>query len=446
MTKLDKILKYFESTYFLKLSGWQRKIIPEVYKNGKLESGLRLIFCGPRGCRKSTSFDMIILDEALHRSQFVILSSVGATQAREHIRYFRQLLKQAKLYGDIVDETTTNTGIEINFNNGSRILCIPQSESVVGFHPDILYVDELARIDAQFFYTVIDRFSMGKPDAIKIITSTPYGTTTANKPNPFFDIFKSAENAIAEKKKPKYIPIKVNLKDCPWITEIEIDEARSHLPDLLFRQEILGEFVEQLYGIFTSLQLDNMRIDRLDKLYPPFWAGLDLGHVKDYTAIVIIDSKFQVVASFHWKGNWEAQMEKIIDTVTRFKVNLLTVDTTGIGDPIFEFLHKAFVQRKIATRLISFKFTTRSKPQLVNKLLLLAETGQLKIPVVNASLLEEIANFKFLDHQMKQMGAAKGHHDDLLVALGLACMNVQTASSEIAILPDIFPANELRVI
>lgn len=439
---MNTIIKYFSETYKLNLSlGWQPKIISQLYANGHLEKGLRVIVRGPRGMRKSTTFDMLILDEALHRSHFVILSSVGAVQSREHVLHFRTLLKQAGLYGDLIDERSSQTGIEINLKNGSRILCIPQSDSVVGFHPSILYIDELARIDPNFFWTVIDRFSMGKPDIIKIITSTPYGTSTTSKNNPFHDIFTGAEKDIIENKKPKYIPINVTLEQCPWITPEEVAEAKQHMPDHLFRQEILGEFVEHLYGIFSSLQLEAMRCSRIEEIHLPLFGGLDLGHRKDYTALVVSDSKYNVIATHRWKGAWESQISNVAEMVRRYKISMLTVDATGVGDPIFEFMHKMFTKMKLSVRLIPFKFTTRTKPQLINKLMTLAETGQLKVPEVNAKLYEEIAHFKFLDATMRQTGAAKGYHDDLLIALGLAVFNIKENVSEVKVLSDIFQQN-----
>ena len=438
MIKSDKIINYFESTYNLKLDGWQLDTVPQLYQNGKLEDRLRVIIKGPRGMRKSTTVDLLVLDHAIHNKVFVILASVGASQAKEHILYFRTLLREAGLYSDIVDERATATGIEINLENGSRLLCIPQSASSVGFHGDIIYTDELARIDPQFFHTVVDRFSQGKPKCIKIITSTPYGVSSANKNNPFFDIFTQAEKDVKNGKVPKYTPYSISLEQCPWITEQEISEARAHMPDNLFRQEIIGEFVEHLYGLFTILQLENMRTDSISTIHPPLFAGLDLGHKKDFTALVVLDTKFQVLASHRWKGSWEQQISNVVKMVQKYKVSTLRIDTTGIGDPIYEFIRKTFTQMKMGTRLIPFVFTKKSKAQLVNKLLFLAETGQLKIPKVNGKLYEELAHFKFLDEKMVRTGASKGYHDDLLIALGLACINIKESSDSIKILPDIF--------
>lgn len=435
---MNKIIDYFQKTYKLKLGGWALDVIPKIYAGGHLKPRERIILKGPRGMRKSTTMDLLVLDHTIHQKAFVILSSVGAAQAREHILYFKFLLRQAGLFNDLVNTRTTLTGIEMNLQNDSRILCIPVSDAVVGFHPDILYIDELARIDPNFFWTVVDRFSTGKPDIIKIITSTPYGVSSSNKHNPFFDIFTQAEEDLKEGRKPKYTPYSISLDQCPWITKSEIEEARSHLPDPIFRQEILAEFVETLYGLFTSLQLEAMRCDSISTLHFPLYAGLDLGHRKDFTAIVIIDSKFQVVASHRWKGPWESQISNVVDAVKKYKISMLTIDITGIGDPIYEFIRKTFTNMKLTTRLIPFVFTKKSKAQLVNKLLFLAETGQLQIPKVNAKLYEELAHFKFLDESMTRTGASKGYHDDLLIALGLGCINIKESSDTVKILPDIF--------
>lgn len=435
---MNKIIDYFQKTYRLTLGGWQLDLIPKIYAGGHLKPRERIILKGPRGMRKSTTVDLLVLDHAIHNKVFVIVASVGASQAKEHILYFRTLLREAGLYSDIVDERATATGIELNLENGSRLLCIPQSASSVGFHGDIIYTDELARIDPLFFHTVVDRFSQGKPRCIKIITSTPYGVSSANKNNPFFDLFTGAQKDLQNNKVPKYTPYSIGLDECPWITQQEIDEAQAHMPDSLFRQEIIGEFVEHLYGLFTILQLENMRCDSISFIHPPLFAGLDLGHKKDFTALVILDSKFQVLASHRWKGSWEQQISNVVKMVQKYKVSTLRIDTTGIGDPVFEFIRKTFIQMKMGTRLIPFVFTKKSKAQLVNKLLFLAETGQLKIPKVNAKLYEELAHFKFLDDNMTRTGAAKGYHDDLLIALGLAAINIKESSDTIKILPDIF--------
>ncbi|MHC1583105.1 MAG: phage terminase large subunit family protein [Methanosarcinales archaeon] len=336
---------------------------------------------------------------------FAIIASVGQDQSSEHIRTIKSILEVSGLKKEVINFSEPYNRSELNFRNGSRIHAIPQSEGQVGFHPHFLFVDEMSRISTEFFWSVLNPMGQAIKDQVRVLASTPKGVFNA-----FYELFHSKT----------YEVVDVKISECPWITKERLQEARSHMPEVLYKQEILGEFIETTYSVFTAEVLEKAKVTSVSSYIPPFVAGVDLGRKRDYSAIVVLDSTGNVYLSEFFKGSWESQIMRLKNVIESIPVSLTYVDSTGVGDGIFEFLSKT-----VDCYFRPYQFTSKSKMDLVNKLVVALEQGRIHIPVRHKHLLEQLSMFSYLDESFEKTGARRGF-DDLVMALGLANLGLSS--------------------
>lgn len=214
----------------------------------------------------------------------------------------------------------------------------------------------------------------------------------------------------------------------PFIAADEIEAARKSLPDRSFRQEWLGEFVQDGGGVFRGVErsVDTGRTanepQRPDREY---FAGVDLAKYEDFTVLAVVDDtgrqvfwdRFNIVS-------YEVQVQRIIDLAVRFPNLVLCIDSTGVGDPVVEQVKRAAWDRGVEITLFpedGFRFTSTSKEQVINALSVSIEHGALNLldnPVQTTELLAyqyELSNSGHLS-----MNAPAGMHDDAVIALALA--------------------------
>src|SRR6185436_14530915 len=102
---------------------------------------------------------------------------------------------------------------------------------------------------------------------------------------------------------------------------------------------------------------------------------LDLAKVEDYTVLVVMNAEREVVFvdRFH-RIDWELQVGRIKTATDRFNRALTYVDSTGVGEPIYEHLRRAGVCAQ------AYPFTQRSKAALVDQIAILLEQKRIVLP------------------------------------------------------------------
>lgn len=194
------------------------------------------------------------------------------------------------------------------------------------------------------------------------------------------------------------------------------------IPERVFRQEILAEFIEDAGGVFSN-------IDRCVRgLLPPnpcppdrnrrYVMGVDLAKYNDFTVVVVMDELTKTVVDFHRfnKIDWHVQKQRIYLIAEFWNNALAYVDSTGVGDPIWEDL------RRSGMRVEGYKILPTSKADLINNLITLIEQQQISFPKI-AVLVDELKAYEYerLPAGGLRMNAPSGQHDDCVIALALAC-------------------------
>jgi hypothetical protein len=205
----------------------------------------------------------------------------------------------------------------------------------------------------------------------------------------------------------------------PYLPPEYEDEARHDMPEMAFRQEILGEFLEEggevIRGLDDVIAAGVTRIEpREDGRYR---AGLDLAKSVDYSVLSIFDENGQQVLLERWQGvPWRETIRRAVALVQPYGPTLL-VDATGVGDPIYDAIRAEYSRTK------PFKFTAQSREDLLDHLVLVAEQAEWRLLDVPA----QRAELESLEWKATRMGKLRlqvpdSMHDDIIMANALALM------------------------
>lgn len=208
----------------------------------------------------------------------------------------------------------------------------------------------------------------------------------------------------------------------PNIPFEEIEHLFRTLPERVFRQEILAEFISDSGGVFRGVD-DAVDVGRSGTIGVEsglgYTIGVDLARVEDFTVIDVVDSKGRQV--YHERFNqisWERQIAAIVRVGQEYRGRVY-VDSTGVGDPIFERLRKA------GLNVVGYQLTSSSKESLIDNLAMCIEQGRVRLmdlPVQTNEL--KAYEYQLTPSRNVKMSAPEGMHDDCVVALALACWDL----------------------
>ena len=120
---------------------------------------------------------------------------------------------------------------------------------------------------------------------------------------------------------------------------------------------------------------------------------------------------------FH-RIDWTAQVNRIRVATERYNRACILVDSTGVGEPVYERLSDADCDVE------GYVLTNRSKNDLINNLALLIEQQRIVLPRPDLwpEGIEELESFQYsvTEQGTIRSGAPFGVHDDCVIALALA--------------------------
>ena len=204
----------------------------------------------------------------------------------------------------------------------------------------------------------------------------------------------------------------------PMIDADEVDAARLLLPDRAYRQEYLAEFIEESGGVFRNVA-ESIDVGRTDNEPPQagrsYWLGVDLARIEDFTVLTVLDDTGrQVYFERFNQVSWELQITRIEAVALRYGARTL-VDSTGVGDPIFEAL------RKRGLNVEGIQLTSQSKEQIIDGLAIALEQSKLRLLDVQVQTNELMAyQYELTNARNIRMNAPAGMHDDTVISLALA--------------------------
>lgn len=192
------------------------------------------------------------------------------------------------------------------------------------------------------------------------------------------------------------------------------------MPRRTFQQEILAEFLDDAGGVFRGVEacVRGETEHQPPNSVFPYVIGIDLAKHVDYTVLCVGDLREQRVVAFDRfnKADWGMQKTRIVETARRWNNALIWMDSTGIGDVVYDDLRQA------GLRIQPYKFTAASKEQLINNAVLMVEQQQVHYPRI-AVLLDELKALQYTrrDSGGYRIEAPEGMHDDAVMAFALMC-------------------------
>jgi hypothetical protein len=214
----------------------------------------------------------------------------------------------------------------------------------------------------------------------------------------------------------------------PYIRAEEIEAARRELPERIFAQEYLAEFVQlEGAGVFRGVHA----VSRLQQHGPErghqYVFGVDWGRTNDFTAISVIDVTVgeQVALDRFSEIDYEYQSERLHMWADLYHPLQIVAEANSMGGPLVERLQTGYARLvgkpRAALPIYAWTATNASKAAVIQSLALALEQGQLTL------LDDQVQRGELLAFEssvtatgMVRYSAPAGLHDDCVIALALA--------------------------
>jgi hypothetical protein len=205
--------------------------------------------------------------------------------------------------------------------------------------------------------------------------------------------------------------------DNPHVLDSEIDAAKETLPERVFQQEFLAEFIEDAGGVFRNVMGCATEAVGEPEEGGEYIAGVDWGKHNDFTVISVFDlrTRSQVYLDRFNQIDYSIQVGRIRAVHDRFKLSAIIAERNSMGDPLIEQL------QSFGLPVQAFTTTNATKAQAIEALSLAFERNEIAIlndPVQIGEL--QAYEMERLPSGMMRYNAPSGMHDDTVMAMALA--------------------------
>lgn len=206
--------------------------------------------------------------------------------------------------------------------------------------------------------------------------------------------------------------------DNPYVQHDLIMEDIKTMPDRVVQQEIYAQFLDDTGVVFRNV-LDIAILDPQDPVLNDLYViGCDLAKVQDYTVLTVFNRRTndQVYQMRFNKLEWPFQKTKIQELSKKFNNALIYIDSTGLGEPIYEDLVRSGVPCE------PIHFTNEMKKQMIEKLSNWIEMKYCRLLNLDETINEFNAfTYDYSEKTGRVMyNAPQGFHDDIVFSIALA--------------------------
>jgi hypothetical protein len=246
---------------------------------------------------------------------------------------------------------------------------------------------------------------------------------------------------------PEYSSYQLPTWENPIVRPQEIETLRKNFTDRQFRQEICAEFLDDGAGVFTGIRAcQRAKLQREPRPGKRYVIGVDWAKQDDYTVFVVMDADLKKVVHIerHQGLDWNVNIDKAIRCAKRWNRASLIMDSTGIGDVIFDQIAAVY------PFLEGFSiYNNDPKTKLIQRLQIAIERREVQLPItgqpgagVDPYDPNEDPEGKFaelggiMDGELQmytvnatptgklQYSAPEGYKDDCVIALALAVWKI----------------------
>ena len=216
--------------------------------------------------------------------------------------------------------------------------------------------------------------------------------------------------------------------DNPMIPREQIDAQKEQLTEQAFRRQFLAEMTDEGEGYFGNydacIEGELLKDPLPERKYV---AGLDLGRRVDFTVLIVMDRESRCVVHHRrlHGGNW-GQIQREIETETEhWDLKEIRMDSTGLGDPLFDIFYRSGLPVKPVSVQIAIK------QRLMDDLAVAIQKRTIRYPYI-PQLMRELGSVvpEKLPSGRINVKAMGGEHDDYVMALALAIQACQRPKEE----------------
>jgi RNA-binding protein YhbY len=297
--------------------------------------------------------------------------------------------------------SANHSDLVLNFTTGSTMLFYSAEayDSIRGETFDALVGDEVAFWKPEAWNEVLKATVLVKGKKV-LLLSTPKGK------NQFYTLFNQSIN------NDNYHSFYGTSFDNPFIERSEIEDARRMLPDHIFRQEYLAEFLDDASSVFRNIK----ECIEIGEETRTLFAGVDLGRADDYTVLTIVDQNNREVYCERWRHlEWSTIISNVVTQLNKYKPNVL-IESNGAQDAIYEQIRDKVNYNK--SKVKPFVTTSKSKQAIVENLIVAFENKEIGI-LGKDWQVSELETFTY-EYNLKtrtiKYSAPSGLHDDYVMS------------------------------
>ena len=300
---------------------------------------------------------------------------------------------------------------EITLKNGTTILfrSAERYDNIRGLTCDYGIIDEAAFVKDEAWQEAIRPVFMVKGKKVLFI-SIPKGK------NWFYNLYQLGTS----EDYPQYQNYTGTSYDTPYIDTIDITDAKRTLPENVFKQEYLANFIDSGGEVFADI--DKNCFAAYTQPQGKVYCGIDLGKQEDYTVATFIDSTGKIVDIYRDnKKEWTTMTNEILTRLRKWNATAM-VEVNSIGDVIFEQIKRQWQDTH------PFITTSRSKNEIIEGLILDMNESTVHIPSESlfSWLYNELSVFTYT-YNPKTRSIKYGHptglNDDTVLSLAIANYN-----------------------
>ena len=367
-----------------------------------------IIVSGGRQIGKSTlgSIISIYWAQAVPSQHIMIVSKTDAQAALLQQRIMEIL---DSVYDLLIESAKSASGTaEITFKNKSKILfrSAGSVDGLRGYSNTHLILDECAFFSEDVYKKVLaPSMNVRGKNGKVLFLSTPCGK------NYFYNLYLKGQEG-----NPTYQSFRINYTENPYADFFGIEQERlSSHPDI-FRQEYLGEFIDASSVFHNVEELAKVKHIMMPVAGESYYAGIDVGMLKDYTVLTLINNKGEMCYMDRFTGLEAPELvNRLVQVLKIFKPVVTLIEANNQGLPIYQSMSRMY------SGIVPFQTTAQSKPQIINALISAFSSKTIKV-LNDEQVKLELQAFTFTQNAQGkiQFSAPSGFHDDICMSLAIA--------------------------
>jgi hypothetical protein len=318
---------------------------------------------------------------------------------------------------DVLEDTKRTKPRKLELKNGSTLSfrSAEREDSLRGPGLDFLVIDEAGSVPRRAWVEEL-RPALADTQGGMLAIGTPRGR------NWFFEWYERGQSADHRNTASVRAPTTQN----PHVADEEIEAAKEQMPERVFKQEHLAEFVDSTGGVFDGVRDAvaeySLPIPAADAS-GPFAMGVDFARFDDYTVMIVLDTEGQLVAFDRVnETTWHRIQSKITDLAEEYSPAHVAVDATRDNKIVGDLEAEG-----IDVQAVNFG---SQKQRIIDNLALSLEAGELTLSADAPELVNELEVFEYniTDSGNVKYSAPSGFKDDTVDALALAVEALEEAA------------------